>query len=168
MTPPESLPQLLCEVLQTTVELQQFIVQVHLQCMTQPYRLQIKDAVHRNVPYGIQDLYRTITALTRALSLHPLPDTLKTALYPSGHSGVVAINDIIQSLQPQAECIKGKIIVGCNKHNESSGIVLPQLLGQLQSAHFAGKVNIQKIDSRNGILLLHLQQFLRVFQGPYR
>ena len=149
MTPPESLPQLLCEVLQTTVELQQFIVQVHLQCMPYPHRLQIEDTFSGDMAHSIENLDRTVAALSRALGEHPFLNTFQAALYPCGHGSCVSLYDIVQRLQPQAEGLKGQIMVGSNEYDEASRIILPQLLSQFQTADLTRKVNVQKVDSGN-------------------
>ena len=54
---PEILSQLLCKMIQTAVEFQQFFVQMQLKSMPASHSFKVKDAVHGNMPHSVENLY---------------------------------------------------------------------------------------------------------------
>ena len=106
-------------------------------------------------------------ALAGALGLHPLHDALQAALYAPGHGGAVAFDDVIKGFQPQAEGLERQVVMRGDEHDESPGVIVPQLLRQFQAAHPAGKVDVQKVDGGHRGLALRLQQPVGGFQRPH-
>ena len=50
-------------MLQATVKFQQFVIQMQAECVLKSQRLEVKDRVYRDVPDGIKQPDRTVSAM---------------------------------------------------------------------------------------------------------
>ena len=91
----------------------------------------------------------------------PVLNAGETVAHPYGHMVMLALDNIIQSFQTQAECLEGQIPMSRDKYDKSSGVILPQLLCQCKAADLPRKINIQKINGRHRVLTLQFQQLRR-------